>query len=326
MTTYSAIANSQIDAESYIDTVLAAQWRDNVLAIQEGDASASGVRIQNAALAGRPWVTADYTAASVDQAAIGASAVGQGELKTSLQQTSASKGASSNEYISFTGGAYTFGYGVVNVNFTLRGYIGSSYIFGINIYNHSAGTETYYFQTRYVTASRPYNHGDGEIPLFIFLVINKTTGDIEGVSLAPEAPWHYNGPTSIKADFYENGIGYQHANQDMPLLRSLNINDPKLFQLARDIRLGDKTVIEIDQTIKGMDMDLIPHPFIGNDLTGKQVILLDPVCDLTWDLSILNEAEQNITDLFLNKKIKIDNVPINRKGPLGVPVHSFRIK
>ncbi len=50
MTTYSAITSGQKDAESYIDTVLAGQWADNLLAIQEGDATAP--KIQNKALAG----------------------------------------------------------------------------------------------------------------------------------------------------------------------------------------------------------------------------------------------------------------------------------
>ena len=45
MTTYSAITAGQIDAESYIDTVLAGQWANNLLAVIEGDASASTVRI-----------------------------------------------------------------------------------------------------------------------------------------------------------------------------------------------------------------------------------------------------------------------------------------
>lgn len=51
MTTYSAILNSEIDPDSPITTGLMTKYRDNPLAIQEGDASASGQRIQHAALA-----------------------------------------------------------------------------------------------------------------------------------------------------------------------------------------------------------------------------------------------------------------------------------
>jgi len=40
MSTYSAITSGQIDSESIIDTVLAGQWANNILAVIEGDASA----------------------------------------------------------------------------------------------------------------------------------------------------------------------------------------------------------------------------------------------------------------------------------------------
>ncbi len=64
MTTYVAITNAQIDAESYIDTVLAAQWRDNVLAIQEGDATAPDL----AAITGASLVLLDTKTASASAA------------------------------------------------------------------------------------------------------------------------------------------------------------------------------------------------------------------------------------------------------------------
>jgi len=51
MSTYSAITSAQYDAESYIDTTLSGQWVNNVLAMFEGDASASAVRLQTAAIA-----------------------------------------------------------------------------------------------------------------------------------------------------------------------------------------------------------------------------------------------------------------------------------
>jgi len=45
MTTFTAITTAQIDAESYVDTTLAGQWSNNILAVVEGDASASAARI-----------------------------------------------------------------------------------------------------------------------------------------------------------------------------------------------------------------------------------------------------------------------------------------
>jgi len=43
MTTYTAIANSEIDAESPITTGLMTKLRDNLLAVQEGDATAPNI-------------------------------------------------------------------------------------------------------------------------------------------------------------------------------------------------------------------------------------------------------------------------------------------
>jgi len=58
MTTFTAITTAQIDAESYVDTTLAGQWANNVLAMFEGDASASAVRLQILALDDeiKPWI------------------------------------------------------------------------------------------------------------------------------------------------------------------------------------------------------------------------------------------------------------------------------
>ena len=48
MATYSAITTGQRDAESYIDTIIAGQWTNNLLAIQEGDASAPEIHPSSA--------------------------------------------------------------------------------------------------------------------------------------------------------------------------------------------------------------------------------------------------------------------------------------
>lgn len=43
MATYQAITSSQIDAESYLDSVLAGQWTNNLTAVIENDASAPNI-------------------------------------------------------------------------------------------------------------------------------------------------------------------------------------------------------------------------------------------------------------------------------------------
>jgi len=68
MTTFTAITSAQVDAESYIDTTLAGQWSNNFLAMFEGDASASAVRLQTAAIDAAAVTRAKITTATVSAA------------------------------------------------------------------------------------------------------------------------------------------------------------------------------------------------------------------------------------------------------------------
>ena len=85
---------------------------------------------------------------------------------------------------------------------------------------------------------------------------------------------------------------------------------------------------EITQAIKNADMPLIPHPFMGNDLTGKTVVLLDPVCDLMWDIAEMCKYHDgfNINELLHEGYIAIDNQPLNRAGPPNIPIVGFKWK
>ena len=87
MTTYSAIPDSDIDPESPGTTGLFTLLRDNPIAMFE---KAAGAPV----LANGYIVTAMYAAGSVDQTAVGASAIGRGELKsTTATSVSGSIGA-----------------------------------------------------------------------------------------------------------------------------------------------------------------------------------------------------------------------------------------
>ena len=68
MTTFAAITSGQVDAESIIDTTLAGQWANNVLAMFEGDASASGVRLQTGAIEDAAITKVKITTATVSLA------------------------------------------------------------------------------------------------------------------------------------------------------------------------------------------------------------------------------------------------------------------
>jgi hypothetical protein len=192
----------------------------------------------------------------------GAGTVGQTELKTTTGTFSVTSEAN---YVTVTlpGGEYGF-----LPQFKTSS--GSSGTFRL-LAETSSTTYGSYCQMRgtlqgrqtYVTASPPYNLGDGDIPLFVFLEINENN-EVKSVYASITPPWAYNGPTSIVPDYYdENGVGWQQK---------------------------DGKLIEVDYDLKNADMELIPHPFADRD--GVEVILLNP----------FNENIQVLIDKLENKQ------------------------
>jgi len=192
-------------------------------------------------------------------------------------------------------------------------------------------------QIRYVQASPPYNLGDGDIPLFIFVTINKTTKKIISTSSAPEAPWHFNGPTNITANRYTNGAGYRERKdmREVPFTYEEALKDPVKLQEYVNAMCTAKTYLEeITQEIKNRDMPLLPTPRTtifdksGNDITGNTVtVMLDPVCDLAHHLAEMRKHSGFfLGELLHDDYFVIDNTPSGLKGPPGILVPSFRWK
>ena len=70
--------------------------------------------------------------------------------------------------------------------------------------------------------------------------------------------------------------------------------------------------------MKNQDIGLIPHPFMNNDLTGKQVVILDPVSTIVQQLYNLHESGEDINSLIYNKYIQIGTSDLPRNKPAGV--------
>jgi len=252
---------------------------------------------------------------SITQAMLNDSIVGQAELKTTQGAVSVSNTSSSN--LTLPGGSYGFYPQLTRTvgddSYSAQivaGFWGSYGVYAtyIRLYSSwSGGTPTTaYAQQRYVTASFPYNLGDGDIPLFVFALVDNATGNVVSMYTAPEAPWHYNGPTDIIGKLGPDGKKYK--------LAKITKKHPSNFEL--DEIAYER--IEITQAIKNADIGLIPHPFCDNR-TGKTIVLLDPVADMAWKMR--DSFEDNLSelhDLFYKNKLKIDSTPLNRKGPKGV--------
>ena len=65
-------------------------------------------------------------------------------------------------------------------------------------------------------------------------------------------------------------------------------------------------------------MDIIPHPFTGNDLTNRKIVLLDPLSSTVKDLVQLNSDYESVGEILHNGYIKINKTGLDIKSPKGV--------
>jgi len=337
MTAYVSIPNGDVDPESPITTSLMVAMRDNPTAITEGSTGAP--KIQTAAL--------ETTGGSeaVTQDTIRASAVGQGELKTTSGTVSV---AADIGLLTLPGGEYGFFIqtrtsSTVNVenlaaaqspiDTTGAQYpqqLSTSYITQIHLGIRNAGAVTMNAQQRYIQASPPYNLGNGDVPLFLFAAVDKL-GKILFTYVAEDPPWANNGPTNIRADFKRNGKGYQR-HIELPDGTTISSKSPALRRIEnpRINRKGDRDQwieairnpkirdVEVTQEIKNADMGLIPHPFLGNNLTDITIVMIDPVGSITDELHILHGAGEDISGILRNN-LRISNSQISGvASPPGV--------
>ncbi len=270
----------------------------------------------------------DAGAPNITQSGLGANAVGQGELKDAVQQTTGSVGTGDYINILFTGGTYSLGWGIAGGTFIVHGYDVASFAAGIKVRNNDPATQAYYFQARFLQASPPYNLGYGDIPLFIFALIDNNTNEILAVDTAPDAPWHYNGPTDVKAKIYKDGKSFRYCkpvelelyNRDVNLL----LPNERTDVVSRLKQESSTELLEITQDIKNADMDIVQHPFIGSNLIGKTVVLLDPCSNLCEELFFMRELGENTNELFMKNKFVLDSTPLDVRSPSGVITVPFK--
>lgn len=259
--------------------------------------------------------------------------VSQSSLKSTTGEVSTAAGTPAN--LTLAGGEYGFypqikadtlpEAGSASIATSIS--VPTSYV--TNIYLTHA-TRIMYAQQRYIQASPPYDLGDGDIKLFIFALVDNNTGKVLATYSAPEAPWHYNGPTDIRAERYtQDRRGYRTMNEFIAEHGSIKNAVSKgmtLDQAAVAFRNARMVDTEITQSIKNADMGLIPHPFLGNNLTGKTVVLIDPVGRFCENLSVLHDGGQSICELLNEGHIVIGNTDLPRRKPNSVMACSGRWK
>jgi hypothetical protein len=336
MADYEIIEDEELGSGKPGTVSIFTRLRDNLTAVQENDPSAPNVAY--AVAAGNSQTIQNQgalaTENSVDQALIDANAVGISELKASSGVVSGAGTGPAD--VTLPGGQYGF-YPQIKTNNASYAALAriadaltsTSYITNIKLYSDNTSGVTSAQQT-YIEASPPYDLGDGVVGLFIFAMINNTTGKIESVYQAPEAPWHYNGKTDIRGKLDPDGKKYRVRKnmENMPFALSDIKNDKVKLKEYIDAFTSAKTVKElITQEICQLDMIDIPHPFISNNLKGKTVVMLDPVCDLNHQLQEMSKHDEfDLNQLIHDEYFTIDNSDIGLVSPNGVLVPSFKWK
>lgn len=263
------------------------------------------------------WAVGDWPA---HQQYILAGAVGQAQLKTTTGSgsvavtTTASYSLAGGTYAWWTAGSdgiatYAVGFGNGD---TAAGTIG--------LRNTEGFARNWYVDERYVQSSPPYDLGHGEVPLFVWALVD-AGGQVVGSQIAPDPTWAYHGPTNISPEAWRGGV---------PVRRYPMVDGQPLGCAMRDpdrlaaILSGAASIEYIEREItpfwKNVDMDVVPHPFLGVDRTGCTVVLVDPVGLITERLALIHgdQGAREVRDLLLGGYLRLDNVPLDAKGPPGV--------
>ena len=291
LATLSSISASEMQS----DSVSAAAIQANAVGSSEIAADAVG--------------SSEIAADAVGQSEIASGAVHQAELDTSTGEVSTTNTNAVD--LTLAGGSYGF-YPRVKRAAPSDGVVASisyspdntSYATNITLYSDST-SGTVYAEQRYINSSPPFDMGDGDVPIFIFVRVT-AVGDVVAVYSADVPPWAYNGPTNITGKLDKDGNKYQYR-------RKVIDRESGKFELEK---------ILITNEIKNADMDLIPHPFASGVAPGESIVLLDP--PETEKLLLLHESGESINELLHAGDLRIDNSPLVRATPTGVTAHGFR--
>ena len=307
----------------------------NIDTINE-ETAANGVTVDGLSIKDSKLNTADsvetvhITNLNVTTAKINNSAITQGKLSTAMSAVSASAVAFTN--VTLPGGEYGFypqvkmdsvsntGWGgiILKDDASFAGW--TTYVTNIALKGGGSVTSA---QQRYIQASPPYDLGNGNIPLFIFAMINRSTGKVEATYIAEDPPWAHNGPKRINPHRVIDRGGKKYLRQKQRPWSHAEAKTDRIKLAENMTVIKDTAVVEVEltQSIKNAGMVDIPHPFASLDPSTHAVVLLDPVSSLCEDLhKLTQEADDGTTEvseLLYAGRIKFGNTAI--KGLITPP-------
>lgn len=323
MTAWTTISNTIIASGKAGTTGLFTALRDNLLAAFEGASGAP--KILTAAIQDLAVTTAKINDLAVTNGKIADFGIGvyklsgasvkQYALDTSQGEVSSTLTPSGDEdIVTLPGGEYGF-FPETKVSSTTnndnRAFIDTqNATYGIRLIFHSeetsTGTVTAYARQRYVNSSPPYNLGNGDVPLFVFVRLG-ANGAIKTTYAADVPPWAYNGPTRVTADRHDAATGKKY--------QTLATFDRETGDLAVQER-------EVTNAVKNADMSLIPHPF-SSLKPGERVIILEPCA--TEKLYHIQRAGESIAELLHGDYLRLGN-DISVASSPGVTPVNFKFK
>lgn len=320
-----------VDADSPITEQLMVALRDNPDAIANGDPGAP----------------------KVQQAGIANAAVGRAQLETStasgeLTQLSPSQVLIGGEYgfypythmtgLPKDGDGDRLGFvvcqqaGSVESTKELNGFTGvSASHIGMTVFQPNqldlGSNPTCQFTQRFVDASPPYNLGNGDISLFVFVALD-ANNKVDSYSVATAPPWVYNGKTNVVPDLIvKSGFGHTIKKKQVilghPPKHPSEGGDPDDY--LDWVKNAKRGYVEIGHEMKNADMNDIPHPFssLHKDL---RPVLLDPTSDVVDQLGELHAAGEDIGAMLKSGAIEIRGEDRGCNKPDGVCVHKVRWK
>jgi len=297
----------------------------NFDALQNGDSGSPKV------------INAAITDNSVDANALGASSIAQSEAKTATaeQTVLVLDAGDGHAEITPTGGDFSmtphFMGNDGNVDL-LPAPHESQYSAIIAFFNSFGADKTGFLRTRYIQTSPPYDLGDGDIPLFILLVVEKSSGRILQTSVAEDPPWFAHGSHGLGSQsklLKSVGLwGVDLSKTFMGLNPTMSPDElrPRLQKL-RDFTDEEKNKIikrKWTRKEKNIDMLEVPHIFNDYDANTQDLIIVDPVSNFADDMRALNKLMGNsnyqdggVANLFLDGYIKLIDIIYAARVPPG---------
>jgi hypothetical protein len=281
----------------------------------------------------------NITKANARNDLLSASSVSQSRLKTATSAQSSAITGSSFVGITRTGGNYALSdsLGATYASDTAFGssiYSAYQNISIVGIQNLATINGTVYYNHRYVQASPPYNLGDGDVPMFIQLMVDRSTGLVAGHCVAPDPIWANNGPTNCQPEVHnESGVGFVRRKDGVSkelMQRAIRGDDSAM----EEIRSKQTILVEVNDELKNADMNVVPHCWVDLDLAKYSVVTVDPVGALglhAFDLMETdNDAYMEFASLLAPEVFEqyfiLDNTPLQRNAPTIAPASAVRWK